>query len=114
MDLDQHADRAAQDLRHRVENRIDLPAARASLDAAAGHRRAAARRTRSTQTNEVGRCAALLPALTQLAVDAPGAPHGGGRPLGLVEVGASAGLNLLVDRYGYEYEPGHHLSLIHI
>ena len=73
-----------------------------------------ARRTRSTQTNEVGRCAALLPALTQLAVDAPGAPHGGGRPLGLVEVGASAGLNLLVDRYGYEYEPGHHLSLIHI
>lgn len=65
-------------------------------------------RIRSTQTNEVGRCTALLPALTQLAADAPGAPHGGERPLGLVEVGASAGLNLLVDRYGYEYEPGHH------
>lgn len=65
-------------------------------------------RTRSTQTNEVGRCAALLPALTQLATDAPGAPPGGERPLGLVEVGASGGLNLLVDRYGYEYEPGHH------
>ena len=65
-------------------------------------------RTRSTQTNEVGRCCALLPALIQLAIDAPGAPHGGERPLGLVEVGASAGLNLLVDRYGYEYEPGHH------
>jgi hypothetical protein len=65
-------------------------------------------RIRSTQTNEVGRCTALLPALTQLAADAPGAPHGGERPLGLVEVGASAGLNLLVDRYGYEYRPGHH------
>ncbi len=62
-------------------------------------------RTRSTQTNEVGRCAALLPALAQIAADAPGAPPGGSRPLGLVEVGSSAGLNLLLDRYGYRYEP---------
>lgn len=30
-------------------------------------------RTRSTQTNEVGRCAALLPALTEVAASAPGA-----------------------------------------
>lgn len=65
-------------------------------------------RTRSTQTNEVGRCAALLPALTGVAASAPGAPVGGARPLGLVEVGASAGLNLLFDRYGYRYEPGGH------
>ncbi len=52
-------------------------------------------RTRSTQTNEVGRCATLLLALGGLMVE--------GRPLGLVEVGASAGLNLLLDRYGYRY-----------
>ncbi len=62
-------------------------------------------RTRATQTNEVGRCAALLPALAQVAAEAPGAPPGGSRPLGLVEVGASAGLIQRFDRYGYRYEP---------
>jgi hypothetical protein len=30
----------------------------------------------------------------------------GGRPLVLIEVGASAGLNLLFDRYGYDYGAG--------
>jgi hypothetical protein len=45
---------------------------------------------RRTQTNEVGRCAVLLPAL----------PPG---PLALVEVGASAGLCLLLDRFCYQY-----------
>jgi hypothetical protein len=45
-------------------------------------------RSRRTQTNEVGRCAAILPAL----------PPG---PLALVEVGASAGLCLLLDRFHY-------------
>ena len=47
-------------------------------------------RTKRTQTNEVGRCAVLLPAL----------PPG---PLALVEVGASAGLCLLFERYAYEF-----------
>jgi hypothetical protein len=48
-----------------------------------------------TQTNEVGRCATLLPALARLP-----------EPLALIEVGASAGLVLLLDRYSYDYD-GH-------
>ena len=48
--------------------------------------------TRSTQTNEPGRCATLLPALNTLR-----------QPLALLEVGASAGLCLLPDRYSYDY-----------
>jgi hypothetical protein len=51
--------------------------------------------TRSTQTNEVGRCALLLPAFGLLA-DEVGA-------LGHLDVGASGGLNLLIDRYEYHY-----------
>jgi hypothetical protein len=47
-------------------------------------------RSRRTQTNEVGRCAVLLPAL----------PSG---PLALIEVGASAGLCLLLDRFHYDF-----------
>jgi hypothetical protein len=47
---------------------------------------------RSTQTNEPGRCAVLLPALARLP-----------QPLALLEVGASAGLCLLPDWYGYDY-----------
>jgi hypothetical protein len=46
MDLDRHASRAAEDLRRRVETQVDLPAARASFDAAARRRRAGAARTR--------------------------------------------------------------------
>ena len=46
-------------------------------------------RSHRTQTNEVGRCAVLLPAL----------PSG---PLALIEVGASAGLCLLLDQFYYE------------
>jgi hypothetical protein len=51
--------------------------------------------TRTTQTNEVGRCGSLLPALGLLAQDVG--------PLGLLDVGASGGLNLLLDRYEYRY-----------
>lgn len=54
--------------------------------------------TRATQTNEVGRCLSLLPALSGVTADV-------GAPLGLVEVGASAGLNLRFDHYGYRYRP---------
>ncbi|HEY7014121.1 MAG TPA: DUF2332 domain-containing protein, partial [Streptosporangiaceae bacterium] len=53
---------------------------------------------RRTQTNEPARCAVLLPALAQLPP-----------PLALIEAGASAGLNLLVDRYSYDYA-GHRLA----
>ena len=53
--------------------------------------------TRRVQTNEVGRCGLLLPAFA-LAWE-----RFGRRPLHLIEVGASAGLNLLFDRYRYEY-----------
>jgi hypothetical protein len=53
---------------------------------------------RSTQTNEIGRCALLLPAFGLLAAEVG--------PLAHLDVGASAGLNLLLDRYHYRYEPG--------
>src|ERR1700759_2016281 len=47
---------------------------------------------RPTQPNGPARCATLLPPLAAL----PG-------PLALIEVGASAGLTLLFDRYSYDY-----------
>ena len=53
--------------------------------------------TRRVQTNEVGRCAYLFPAFTLVAARA------GDRPLALIEIGTSAGLNLMWDRYGYRY-----------
>jgi hypothetical protein len=52
---------------------------------------------RRTQTNEPARCATILPALARLP-----------EPLALIEVGASAGLTLLFDRYSYDYG-GQHL-----
>ena len=51
--------------------------------------------SRSTQTNEVLRCASLMPALSLV----PG-------PLALLEVGASAGLCLYPDRFSYSYNGG--------
>lgn len=47
---------------------------------------------RSTQTNEVGRLATLLPAVAMVA---------DGGPVALLEAGASAGLNLYPDRHSY-------------
>jgi hypothetical protein len=52
---------------------------------------------RMVQTNEVRRCVAIMPALILVSREAKG------RPLYLVEIGASAGLNLLWDRYAYDY-----------
>lgn len=52
---------------------------------------------RRVQTNEVGRAAVLLPGLAWIA------ERSGGRALALIDVGASAGLLLLFDRYRYHY-----------
>jgi hypothetical protein len=52
-------------------------------------------RTHRTQTNEPARCATLVPVLAALP-----------QPLALLEVGTSAGLCLLPDRYGYDYGDG--------
>lgn len=60
-------------------------------------------RTRTTQTNEVGRSATLFPGLYQATFAASSAPPGALRPLGIVEIGASAGLNTHPGAYGYRY-----------
>ena len=54
--------------------------------------------TRSTQTNEVGRCALFLLGLEVLQDEGLG-------PFSLVDVGTSAGLTLLMDRFRYRFEP---------
>lgn len=54
---------------------------------------AATMNARSTQTNEVARCAAFLPLLAEMDGD-----------VALIEVGASAGLCLFPDRYAYRYD----------
>jgi hypothetical protein len=54
--------------------------------------------TRRVQTNEVQRCTALVPAFELIVRRLD---HR--RPLALVEIGSSAGLNLLWDKYGYYY-----------
>lgn len=54
---------------------------------------------RRNQTNEPRRCAVLLPLLAALP-----------QPLALLEVGTSAGLCLLPDRYAYRYNGGDQLG----
>jgi hypothetical protein len=53
-------------------------------------------RERTVQTNEVGRSAALQPGFAVVARRAK-------KPLALVDLGAGAGLNLLADRFHYDY-----------
>jgi hypothetical protein len=55
-------------------------------------------RARRTQTNEPARCAILLPLLARLP-----------EPLALIDVGSSAGLTMLFDRYSYDYG-GHRVA----
>ena len=57
-------------------------------------------RSEHVQTNEVRRCACLLPAFCLVSQDA------GGDSLSLIDIGAAAGLNLLWDRYRYAYSDG--------
>ena len=57
-------------------------------------------RTRLTQTNVVQRCSSLLPAFATVFKE------GGERSLSLIEIGASAGLNMQWDRYFYLYDGG--------
>jgi len=54
--------------------------------------------TRRVQTNTVRRSGCLLPAIEHVSQEVDRAP------LGLVEIGSSAGLNLLWDQYGYNYD----------
>ncbi len=57
-------------------------------------------RARAVNTNEVGRAACLMPAFAHLG------RRVGPAPLHFVEIGASAGLLLNWDRYGYDYGSG--------
>lgn len=54
--------------------------------------------TRRTQTNEIGRTALLVPTLAMLEREVGELTH--------VDVGASAGLNLLLGHYDFRYDPG--------
>ena len=71
---------------------VEDPDAFRELVVADGPQLASVMADRVTQTNEAGRCATLLPVLAQLP-----------QPLALLEVGAAAGLCLLMDRYSYDY-----------
>lgn len=75
----------------------DLPRALDALLEAEAGPLAALVATRRTQTNEIGRCAVLAPALAAVSRDC------GERPLALLDFGCSAGLNLGVDRYACDY-----------
>jgi hypothetical protein len=55
--------------------------------------------SRITNTNEVGRCSMLHAGFRAVAAET-------GEPLNLIEIGPSAGLNLIWDRYGVRYIRG--------
>ena len=74
-----------------------LPAFRAFCERHADEIAAIAR-TRNTQTNEVGRCASFLPGMAMVADECGEVAH--------VDIGTSAGLNLLMPQLGYRYSPG--------
>ena len=78
----------------------DLPAAFARFRAEHAAEIADLARTRRVQTNELRRCAYLMPAFGAVSADA------GGRALAIIDVGASAGLHLLWDEYRYRYSDG--------
>ncbi|WP_175184601.1 DUF2332 domain-containing protein [Achromobacter animicus] len=74
---------------------VGAPASTSEFDAGLAQHGGAIRAlmlARSTQTNEPGRCAVLLPALASIR-----------GKIALIEVGASAGLCLLMDKYGYDW-----------
>lgn len=90
---------------YRRAEKADQPASgleRALTEFALAHRERIVRylETRMVQTNEVGRCAYLMPGFLAIAAENPG------RPLALLDVGASAGLNLNWDQYRYRYSSG--------
>jgi hypothetical protein len=74
-----------------------LPAALAAFLADEAPALQAHLRARTTQTNEIGRCAVLWPALQAIA------QRTGRARLALLDIGCSAGLNLAVDRYCCDY-----------
>jgi hypothetical protein len=78
--------------------RSSAPAAPLFRDLCLEHRRELLEvlNARTVQTNEVGRSALLGPALTWAAP---------GEPVQLVDVGCSAGLNMICDRFRLEYGP---------
>ncbi|MFO0696614.1 MAG: DUF2332 domain-containing protein [Polyangiales bacterium] len=83
-----------------VGGAVDLDAAPALfLDFCRVHREAVRERiaTRTVQTNEVARAAYLYAGLLETV---------GEGPIHLVEIGPSAGLLLLLDRYGYDFGEG--------
>ena len=61
--------------------------------------------TRRTQTNEARRCAVILPFVAQAVVGLGGA-RGADVPVHAIDIGTSAGLNLCLDRYAYDYGRG--------
>lgn len=59
---------------------------------------------RPPRTNQTGRCAVLYPAIAEAA------HRVGATAVGLIDVGGSAGLNLIVDRVGITYGNGQRLG----